>query len=198
MMAYYVKGLIYGKISKDEGKSWMPINSGKPILNTMEGSLKNIWNFALAEGKHGILHALVECATAADQLDVGLCYGEVPFDLKNLNFDKSMTRSPVIKGAGNPYIRYIPERDEILAVYGAVNRHDPIYENFWHLRASMGMREKWRESSSFIFGREKKAIADQHLVELKSAIYLFASYDQNFIMVLKRPITVLKFINQYF
>jgi hypothetical protein len=32
----------------------------------MEGSLKNIWNFAFAEGKHGVLYALAECATAAD------------------------------------------------------------------------------------------------------------------------------------
>jgi hypothetical protein len=198
LMTYYFKGLIYAKISMDQGETWKPVNSGRPILNTQDGSLKHIWNFAFTEGQNGDLHALVECATDADQRDVGLCYGQVPFHLETLNFDKTMSRSPVIRGAGNPYMEFIPQRSEILAIYGAVNRKDPMFENSWHLRASMGMAKKWRESSSFKIGKRRKAIADPHLVELKNAIYLFASYDQYFIMVMKRPITVLEFIGQYF
>ncbi len=121
------------------------LNNGQPIL---QGAFFNVG----VTVKGNRWHMLVEGKTG-ETFHLSYTWADYP----DLDFNKNLG-TVVIHDAGNPYLAYIPDRDAILAVYGA----DYSATGVWRVRAAVFDFSSW-SVQSFILTKTGVHIADPDL-----------------------------------
>lgn len=121
------------------------LNNGQPIL---QGAFCNIG----VTVKENRWHMLVE-GKAEDTFHLRYTWADYP----DLDFNRNLG-PVVINDAGNPYLAYIPERDAILAIYGA----DYSATGVWRVRAAVFDFSAW-SVQGFIVAKTGIHIADPNL-----------------------------------
>lgn len=121
------------------------LNNGQPIL---QGAFFNVG----VTVKGNRWHMLVE-GKADDTFHLRYTWADFP----DLNFNANL--GPVVlNDAGNPYLTYIPDRDAILAFYGADYRATGV----WRVRAAVFDFNSWTVQG-FILAKAGIHIADPNL-----------------------------------
>lgn len=110
------------------------LNSGRPVL---EGGFFNVGVAVVGDR----WHMLVE-GKSGETFHLRYTWADWP----DLDFNANLG-PPIINDAGNPYLTYIPERDAILALYGA----DYSATGLWMVRAAvMPLGGAWEDRGVFL------------------------------------------------
>lgn len=162
---------VYILTSMDEGFHWIEEGLVLSKSSNPSSNYYQVWNVGVDVDDTGVWHMLIESGIKdATPLDVGLNYSTSTWPL---DFDTNRSANFVIKDAGNPFVKFVPNHG-ILAIYGAM-------KDVWSTTAATFDGLSWTpHEDKFYIGAPGVHVCDPHAVETPDhGILLTVSVDQD-------------------
>lgn len=191
---YYQFGQVGGDIylwKSEDFETWIEMNNGEPVLSRVADThLSYLWNVGVAVDSLGVWHLLVESASKADQLDVGLAYSTATLVGDNIDFDTNISSDHVIPHGGNPELKFASD-DTLLVIHGQANDPYGKYGVDWYTTATTFDGSTWTtHKDKFLIGTPSVMVCDPHLIETPNGMVMSISMDQRYIYMLQSSNTL--------
>jgi len=156
------------------------MNGGNPVYTRSSTTTDwdwRIFNPGVSIDSDGVWHMLLEGQSNAGVFRLGYAYS----NLTEMNWSKHRSSSYVINTAGNPYLKYVPDRNALLALYGDISgSYWKVISSCANLSDDLSLSASWYSSLNFEIAHSGIHTADPHAMFNFNATYpTMISYNYN-------------------
>lgn len=160
------------------------MNNGNPVYNPSSTNTDwdwKIFNPGVTIDGDGRWHMLLEGKSNAGVARIGYAYS----NLTEMDWSAHRSSSYVIDTAGNPYLKYVPDRNALLAIHGDISgSYWRIVSSYADLSDDLSLSASWHSSPNFKIAHSGIHTADPHAMFNFNATYpIMISYNYNQITI---------------